>query len=387
MELRTDKHISSRLDARTLRSDEVVETYLTATPSVDADVESQAREVYSALRDEIVSAGARVFCERLFATAEAMPTIKAVRREILGDLDDGVAPSRIVVSPSPSGRFAGAQVHAIRSPHPPTVLRCWDRVEESHARLLQCNGHRWLSINGLNVTVDPNEAEQARRMFFCTGCFLRQAGGSMKSVARTWLWLKDICRWYDQLNSTRTSFFKLEGLIDEQKRTARLPASTGIGLYNANGAACTLDLIAMPGREDEIQFKEVGGDQHSAFDYGSAFSRASAAPMPGGRTVFISGTAAIDTAGHTEHIGRIEAQIEDTIAHVRSLLADFGCGDEHVLTSLAYCKDEAVERAFRTNWTDLSWPRLTMIGDVCRPELLFEVEVTASPELDTDATP
>jgi len=107
--------------------------------------------------------------------------------------------------------------------------------------------------------------------------------------------------------------------------------------------------------------------------------------MPGGKTVFVSGTAAIDDAGKTEHVGRIEAQVDDTIAHARSLLADLGCGDEDVLTSLAYCKDRDVEQAFRANWADLCWPRVTMIGEVCRPDLLFEVEITASSDPKTES--
>ena len=82
----------------------------------------------------------------------------------------------------------------------------------------------------------------------------------------------------------------------------------------------------------------------------------------------------------------IESQINNTISHIRSLLADLGCRDEHVLTALVYCKDANVERAFRRQWPDLSWPRLTMIGEVCRPELLFETEVTASPALGTGPT-
>ena len=49
----------------------------------------------------------------------------------------------------------------------------------------------------------------------------------------------------------------------------------------------------------------------------------------------------------TEHVGEIETQIDGTMAHVPSLLADLGCNDRHVLTSLAYCKDTAVERLFR----------------------------------------
>jgi len=267
----------------------------------------------------------------------------------------------------------------VRCPRPPDALRCMGVNDGTMGRRLEHDGSCWLYITGLNANAEVDAAEQARRMFFCTGCFLRQSGATMKSVARTWLWLRDICGWYDDFNATRNAFFQAEGLIDAVACRTHLPASTGIGLYGANGAACTLDLIAMPGAEDEIQLIEAGGDQNSAFNYGSAFSRAAVAPMPAGPTLFISGTAAIDRAGATEHIGRIENQIDDTLAHVRALLKQADCTDEQVLTALVYCKTPQVERVFGERYPDLSWPRLTMIGDVCRPELLFEVEVTASP--------
>ncbi len=382
MDSHTNLHGSMRIHKRVIESTGAAELYLTATPPEGASVEAQARRLFTALRSEVVSAGARLFSERVFATAGAMRVVDAVRREVYGELDDGVVPTRVVVSPSPFGAFAGAQVHAVRSPEPPVVLRGCD-LAHGGARLLSLNGDSWLSVNGLSPSVDVSEAEQARQMFFCTGCFLHQAGTSMKAVARTWLWLKDICSWYDDFNEARTSFFQAQGLLDAGSGTRHLPASTGIGLHGPNGAACTLDLIALPGRGDCIELVEAGGDQHSAFEYGSAFSRAAVAPMPGGKTVFISGTAAIDPTGRTEHVARVEAQIDDTIAHVRSLLADLECSDKHVVTSLAYCKDAEVERTFRERWDDLGWPCIPMIGDVCRPDLLFEVEVTASPEADS----
>jgi enamine deaminase RidA (YjgF/YER057c/UK114 family) len=386
---------SRSIETRVLKAAGTAELYLTAAPvSSPRGLEEQARRVYTVIRDELSAAGGRLLSERLFAAEDAIGAVEAIRDDVLRDFEDGVPPTRIVVSPSPStGRFAGAQVHAIAGGDLPTAVRCSSRGDGTAARLVCSNGHRWLFVNGMGGpggtgstagtagTILVDKAKEAHRMFYCAGCLLNQAGASMKSVPRTWLWLKDICQWYGDFNLARSSFFQRAGLIDPGTRTRRLPASTGIGLHVPGGAACTLDLIALPGREDEIQLIEASGDQGSAFEYGSAFSRASVAPMPGGKTVFISGTAAIDEAGRTEHADRIDAQIDATISHLRSLLSALGCADEHVLTALAYCKSAEVERRFRDRWSDLTWPRLTMLGDVCRSDLLFEVEVTASPEL------
>lgn len=131
---------SPRVYRRVIGSDDIADVYLTAAPPSGSSIESQARQVYSELRRALLAEKARCFSERLFATAEAIPTIDAVRREVFGDLDDGVAPTRIVVSPSPNGSFAGAQVHAVRTPDPPVGMRCWETAESRYARLLDCAG-------------------------------------------------------------------------------------------------------------------------------------------------------------------------------------------------------------------------------------------------------
>ena len=379
MQNRTEPDTTIHVETRKLKGDGVAEFYLTARPQAGSDLETQARQVFTAIHKTLVDGHAKIFCERIFATADAVKILEEIRHEVYGTIDDGVPPTAITVEPGSYGRFAGVQVHAVRCSHSPVPLRCMGIYDSAMGRKLQNNGSTWLYVLGLNAGTDADEAKQAQRMFFCTGCFLRQSGGTMKSVARTWLWLRNICGWYDEFNATRNSFFETEGLIDRAHCKTQLPASTGIGMPGANGAACTLDLIAMPGAEEKIQLLEHGGDQHSAFNYGSAFSRAAIAPMLAGPTLFISGTAAIDREGETEHVGRIEAQIDDTIAHVRALLKQGSCRDEQVLTALVYCKTPEIERVFHQRWPNLSWPRLTMIGDVCRPELLFEVEVTAGP--------
>lgn len=368
-----------QIDSRKIEGSGVDEYYITARPESGADLESEAHKVLSAVVEELRQRDAHLFCERIFATHEAVETVERVRNDLFIGLADGVRPTVIAVAPGSYGQFAGVQVHAVAGSPTPTAMGCDGRTKGAAGRVLQSNGSAWLYANGLSGHLDQSPAEQARRMLFCAGCYLNQSGGSMRSVARTWLWLKDICDWYDDLNATRNAFFECEGLIGHDNGKTHLPASTGIGMYGANGAACMLDLIAMPGAEDQIQLLEAGGDQESAFEYGSAFSRAAIAPMPAGPTLFISGTAAIDRAGVTEHVGKVEAQIDDTIAHVRALLDQGGCTDQQVLTSLVYCKTPEIEQVFHDRWGDLPWPRLTMVGDVCRPELLFEVEATASP--------
>jgi enamine deaminase RidA (YjgF/YER057c/UK114 family) len=343
------------------------------------DLTDLAMQMYRGAAVELHASGQRIFCERIFATAAAMPEILDGRRMALGLWCDDVPPVCIVVEEGELGCFAGIQIHAVDSSMSPMVIRRPDDNRTAVGRQINIRGDKWLMLSGLSGQVGENPALQTRHVFDEATLLLRQSGGSFDSVARTWLWLKDVCDWYNDLNRVRTQCFIQHGLIDPgTRKSRRLPASTGIGLYGQNGAAITMDLIALPGREDEIQYVEAGGDQRSAYEYGSAFSRAAVAPMPAGNTVYISGTAAIDPAGVTEDIDHIPGQVDKTVAHVQSLLRDLKSNDEHVSFALVYCKTTAVQQYFLKQHADLPWPMITMIGDVCRPELLFEIEVTAS---------
>jgi enamine deaminase RidA (YjgF/YER057c/UK114 family) len=140
-----------------------------------------------------------------------------------------------------------------------------------------------------------------------------------------------------------------------------------------------MDLTAVLEPADTIEFLGAMGRQHCAFDYGSAFSRASRASSPAGETVFVSGTASIDAVGATIHIGDARGQIETTIENVRAVLRDMNCQDSDVVGVVAYCKTAEVEGVFEEFKHRIDWPWATSICDICREELLFEVEAAAMP--------
>lgn len=210
-------------------------------------------------------------------------------------------------------------------------------------------------------------------------CPLHVVGGDIQTVVRTWMWLGDILSWYDEFNEARNRFFHRHRMIDEDRRNVQLPASTGIGIGPADGSKCAIGLFAVVGAEASSEFLLAGGCQQPAFDYGSAFSRASRSVTPAGEAVFVSGTASIDSSGRTEHVGDPDKQIDTVIEYVRAVLLQTHCRDEDVVQSLVYCKTPEVEELFLRKCSDLTWPYITTIADICREELLFEVEATAVP--------
>ena len=159
-----------------------------------------------------------------------------------------------------------------------------------------------------------------------------------------------------------------------------LPASTGIGISPGNGSRCAIDLFAALGANGSLHRYDVAGRQRSAYEYGSAFARAAVAQTPAGRTIFVSGTAAIDARGLTCHLDNIPGQIQMTLDNVTAVLSQFSVKPCDAVQAIAYCANSAVVETFVQHYrTKYPWPWLTMIGDVCRPDLLFEVEITVCP--------
>lgn len=364
------------LDVRGLKSPTVTELYITATPTPGRPAAEQGREVFQAIQSLLGRHQARLCQERVFAPAHATDTLRALRAQAYGPLDDAVEPTWLTTG-RPDDALAAVQVHAVSGLPQPRILSAGDGVQ---ARAFELNGHKWVIASGLTAPEAGSVAGQARGMFEKAAALLEQVGADLRAVARTWIFMDDILAWYGQFNQVRTGFFLERGVIGPAITENRLPASTGIGISPAGQAKCALDLFAVVGGADCIHRYHAAGKQLSAFDYGSAFARSAVAKSPAGQAVFVSGTAAIDTAGRTCCVGDIRGQLRMTLDNVVAVLRDMSCRPDEVVQAIAYCATPEVEKAFLGSFADeLPWPWVTLIGDVCRSDLLFEVEVTACP--------
>jgi len=365
--------MSLNLEIRRLESDLAAEIYISAVPDAKSPLPEQAQQLFSAVSDALRSEKAHILQERIFASQKAMETIRDVRSKTYHGIDDGVAPALLVCSEGTSGPIAAVQLHAVVADVSPEPIESQGRL---CGRLLRLPGHVYLALSQISAPIFDNPAEQAGAMLEKAGSVLELFHSDFFAVPRTWMWLGDILSWYDSFNSVRNKFFAECGIIGKTSRQS-LPASTGIGLRPADSAKCAMDLVAVLDPWDSIKHLPAVGKQQCALDYGSAFSRASQAVTPAGVTVFVSGTASIDVTGATTHIGDPLGQINTTIENVRAVLKDMHCRDEDVVQVVAYCKTIEVETIFNSLKHTLPWPWITVICDICRPDLLFEIEAAA----------
>jgi 2-iminobutanoate/2-iminopropanoate deaminase len=125
---------------------------------------------------------------------------------------------------------------------------------------------------------------------------------------------------------------------------------------------------------------------NEAYDYGSAFSRGMRIDLNGVSILLISGTASIDDAGRTVHVGDFRAQLRRTFDNITKLLAAEGATWHDIVRTTCYLRDiERDYQAFNEERTAFykdqrldPLPASTGIQAIlCRPDLLIEIEAIA----------
>jgi len=218
--------------------------------------------------------------------------------------------------------------------------------------------------------------EQARQTYERMEQALALAGMDFSHVVRTWLFLDEIYAWYADFNAVRTAFFTDRGVFD-----GLVPASTGIGAPNPHGWAIMTGLLAVRPKAERVHAQAVPSPlQCPALQYGSSFSRAVEVAMGDHRRLLISGTASINAAGETVHLGDVAAQVAQTMDVLQAILESRGMAWADVTRATAYVLDPADAPVFARylaehDLTDL--PVITAHSAICREDLLFELELDA----------
>ena len=197
-------------------------------------------------------------------------------------------------------------------------------------------------------------------------------------VVRTWLYIDRVCEWYGEFNAARSAFFESRNVFHTV-----LPASTGIGSANLDGAAITAGAIAVKPKDGRVKAEIVESPlQAPAMAYRSSFSRAAEILWPDRRLLFVSGTASIEPNSHeVAFVGDIEKQVDCTMKAVYAILESRGYGWADVSRAIVYLKEPSFRAAWQAWLAARGLPgdfAAETVCDVCRDEWLFEIELDAS---------
>ncbi len=277
------------------------------------------------------------------------------------------------------------------------------KIERHSPRMVvtRHDGIAWIHLAHIFPETDSTSVyDRSKDIFELTRKGLQAKSFRYNQVVRTWLYLGDIVgpegdtQRYKELNRARTDFYRDihfgSNLTPPHWKRPVYPASTGIG---TEGKDVIMSSIALVTDRDDVMIVPLENPQQTAaFDYGTEygqkspkFARAMAVTIGDFASIFISGTASI-TDAETRFVGDVEGQTHQTLDNIAALisgenLAAHGApGMEATLDDLAlarvYIKRqedyEKTRAACRSRLGEL--PTIYAIGDICRPDLLVEIE-------------
>jgi enamine deaminase RidA (YjgF/YER057c/UK114 family) len=232
---------------------------------------------------------------------------------------------------------------------------------------------------------------------------LAEAGSGFQRVVRTWFYIGGITKpeagvqRYQELNRARTDFyhgipFYCSSLAPDAPG-AVYPASTGIGM---SGSGLVASCLALETSRDDVFLLPLENPQQTpAYAYhprhspqSPKFSRAVALVLGNYVTTWVSGTASI-VDSESCHLGNPAKQTAQTIDNIERLIAADNFASHGLKGAGASLRDLAKIRVYLKRPEDLAKcravcerrfgtvPVIYAVADICRPELLVEIEGVA----------
>ena len=357
-----------------------------------ATAAEQTAAIYSTLLEVVGSEGIGVdalVSETVFfrRIRDDYRAVIDARKRVLGrSADHAFAASTMAIGQPPLGDEAGLEIAVlVVDPHRRELYSATDVSRAltcpcdackpgAQARVVRIGDERHFRAGNL-YGAGRGAFEQAYEMFGVAEDLLRAAGMTFHDVVRTWIYLRDIDRDYDALNKARREFFQRCGI-------ERRPASTGVqGLPFPDAHDVAMGLYAVKSSRPLDVTLMSTPTLNEAWTYGAEFSRGLRLVDANKVTLFISGTASIDEAGRTVHVGDFAAQADRMLHNIASLLAAQGATFNDVVSAVTYLKrpgDAGALRAmFRQRGFD-GFPCHVVEAPLCRPELLCETEAVAA---------
>jgi chorismate lyase/3-hydroxybenzoate synthase len=245
--------------------------------------------------------------------------------------------------------------------------------------------HGGIDDAGTDAGALLSATEMAYREIFAV---LRRTGH--RHLIRIWNYLPEINREaggeerYRLFNSARQLAFRQSG----QATAGTVPAACALG--SAAGSPISIYFLAARQPPKMIENPRQTSAYHYPPKFGRhspTFSRACVLNASAGTSLFVSGTASI--VGHeTIHRGDVDAQTRETMANINALLDEAN----RVVGPARYSLDGLKFKVYVRRPSDLgaiegilsrslrpSTPIVYLQADVCREDLLVEIEATGEP--------
>lgn len=197
----------------------------------------------------------------------------------------------------------------------------------------------------------------------------------MDNCLRTWFYARDIDNNYSGVADARREYFETIGM----NKDTHYVASTGIeGQCEEPHRLVGMDSFNVFGiSTDQIEFMNALDYMPPTIVYNVTFERGTKVNYGDRSHYYVSGTASIDADGNVMHPGDVRMQTRRMVEVVDALLKNHGGSFKDMKIASVYLRDGAdadiVEEELKTLFPD-TLPRIVVVGPVCRPGWLIEME-------------
>lgn len=353
-----------------------------------ADPVNITEVIYNRITEILADAGAQIVHERIFGKLNIHENLLETRNKTVRyrfPEDPGMV-TYIEGRSCYGNPLAGIQLRGFRPSRAEEKVKIIREGNIPRGRMWNRNGARFLQFQSLhdeNLSNGQDRRKQAETMFRKATDLLKLENASFQDVVRTWIYVDNILKWYNEFNSARNTCYTEFGLLHNgdvnRAEEIFLPASTGIEGKNPSGASTIMDLLAVTQRSGTgIEVQPLYGiRQRSPYRYGSAFSRAMRLIEPEEKWLFVSGTASINEKGENIHIGDLHSQIKHTVKVVDSLIRPEGASFLDLCEATVFLKRKSDFSLYQKTAESLGLsdiPAVYLVADVCWKELLFELD-------------
>ena len=375
----------------------VPHVFASAVPREGVTFEEQARDALGTIRavaEEEGTLGSIVMQSIFLSDIANLPTCRKIIREFYGS---ELPATTYIPQPPCEGKLLAIEALGIGRGRRQVAI---ERLSEQMV-VTRHDGITWVHLADIRPqTAAAGVFDRSLSAFELMSRSLGTRGFRFDQVVRTWLYLGDIVgpegdtQRYKELNRARTDFYRDIRFGTEHTppgwNKPFFPASTGIG---TEGRDISMGCIALASdRKDLLTIPLENPQQTAAFDYAHQygpqspkFARAMVVAAGDTATTFVSGTASI-TASETRYLDDLQGQTRQTLENIEALIAEenfcrhgmpgLGATLRHLALMRVYVKRQedyaAVQAVCQERLGEV--PTIYVVGDVCRPELLVEIE-------------
>lgn len=362
--------------------------YLTVLPDRPIKNDSTVNFLFLKLYRFLKDARAKILLEKIYGLSSLREDTAAIRNRCVNMMrKEAKIPFTYIGSvPCIGGKIAGVQIIGVIQDDKKTKVDTIFYNEEPVGRVFETDDFKGIYLSGISgLQKDGNVGKQSPIqqaeyiVKLCQDVFSKQ-GMTARNIIRTWIYFPRILSWYKRFIKTRARFFKEFGLMSGNK--TYLPASTGIQGRGRPKEEIFLDLIAFVPKKKRVGSASImkSNRQNEARKYGATFSRGVEVKTDNSSLLHISGTASINQKGKTIYLHDEQGQITETLINIGALLETKKAYLKDIVLTAAYCKNQRTYTTFKeiTKYLGLDEiPFVPVYADVCRDDLLFEIDAIA----------